>query len=256
MLNSITRILENAHQPDSTIRPTELYNEGWMLRIVLDWFASNTSSDNKFDHPFAFQKEARWYSEIILPTHFPPRKKSGDTLAETRTHADGVVGHFQIEENTKAGFELTKEATQFIVIEVKMRSKLSHKTTRIDYWDQVSRNIACMAEAFARKKLSAKQLTDVGFYVTAPAEQIEKHKFEKLLSETIIKEKVERRILEYGSESIKDATSWYQKYFLPLMDQMKIEAISWESITEFIRNMDSANGKKIGSFYDRCLEFN
>jgi len=167
-----------------------------------------------------------------------------------------VISHFQIEENTKAGFELKKDATQFIVIEAKMRSRLSHRTVKIDYWDQVSRNVACMAEAIAKKNLSAKQLKHAAFYVTAPEVQIDKHKFKKLLSKDTITGKVKRRAAEYGSESTRASGNWYQKYFLPLMEQIEIAAVSWESIIELIIDLDPVNGEQISSFYDHCLKFN
>lgn len=269
MLASITRILENAHEPDSSIRPTELYNEGWMLRIVLDWFAANSLNYSKLDHPLAFHPGATWYSESLLPTHFKRRKMSGDTLAESRTHADGVIGQCRMEENTKAGFQLIEEATQFIVVEAKMKSSLSAGTTHIKYWDQASRNIACMAEAIAQvdakdnsggknrnvnKLLSS--LDHIGFYVTAPEEQIPKHNFQALLSEESIKDKVKRRVSEYGGESALEAGHWHQEFFLPLMERIIIEAVSWESIIEFIRDLDPVGGEQISRFYDYCLKFN
>ena len=40
---------------DST---TELYNEGWMLRLLLDWVEAHPESD----HELSLQSGARWYS--------------------------------------------------------------------------------------------------------------------------------------------------------------------------------------------------
>jgi len=35
--DQIRKILFSAGAEDSPLRPTELYNEGWMLRLILDW---------------------------------------------------------------------------------------------------------------------------------------------------------------------------------------------------------------------------
>jgi len=50
MLETITGILNRCGLPDSVIPPTELYNEGWMLRLVLDWFDRN----REINSPLAF----------------------------------------------------------------------------------------------------------------------------------------------------------------------------------------------------------
>jgi hypothetical protein len=71
--------------------PTIFYNESWLLRLVLDWFSSHKVPN----HPLTFLENARWFSEALLPTVFlqsPP----GTKLAEHRSQADGVIGHFEV----------------------------------------------------------------------------------------------------------------------------------------------------------------
>lgn len=70
--------------------PTHLYNEGWMLRLVLDWLDRHRD----LEHPLALHEGARWYSEALLPSRFL-RDEHGDPLAESHTHADGLIGHFE-----------------------------------------------------------------------------------------------------------------------------------------------------------------
>ena len=99
-LNSIAQMLRLAESEDRPFPPTLLFEEGWMLRLVLQWFAeSNTTG-----HDLSFAPDARWYSETRLASAFLPRFR-GDKLAEGYTHADGVIGQFRIGENTQA--ELT-----------------------------------------------------------------------------------------------------------------------------------------------------
>src|SRR4051794_16612222 len=91
MREAICKILISAAQSDSPIRPTELFNEGWMLRLLLDQLQTSGSND----HPFRFASGAKWYSEAVLPSAFLARYR-GDDLCEGWTNADGVIGHFEI----------------------------------------------------------------------------------------------------------------------------------------------------------------
>ncbi len=87
MLNKITKILSLCDTDKSFIPPTELYNEGWLLRLVIDWFYKSQVSS----HELAFyDSSARWYSEALLPSKFLLGYR-GDRLAESWTNADGVL---------------------------------------------------------------------------------------------------------------------------------------------------------------------
>jgi len=64
------------------------------------------------------------------------------------------------------------------------------------------------------------EFTSLGFYVLAPKSQI--GIFKKDLDRESIREKVERRVKEYGGE--KD--DWFLKNFIPVWSCMKIDALS------------------------------
>jgi|SRR5579859_1481181 len=66
--------------------PTQLFNEGWMLRLVLDWFDRN----REIHHPLSFTPDARWYSEALLTSRFLPQSRP-DSRAESFTHADAIM---------------------------------------------------------------------------------------------------------------------------------------------------------------------
>ena len=78
-------------------RPTEIYNESWLVKIVLN--QASTIGDE--DHPLGFVPGSTWYSEAQLPTIFKPRYR-GDLLGESRTNADGVIGHIRVGEKRKS----------------------------------------------------------------------------------------------------------------------------------------------------------
>ena len=95
-MNPVTRageLLTLSGQPNAILPATALFNEGWMLRLVLDWAANHC-------HPAAivplrFEDGSTWYSEALLRSRFRSRKR-GDTSGEGFTHADGVIGHFRL----------------------------------------------------------------------------------------------------------------------------------------------------------------
>jgi hypothetical protein len=118
-LGAIQRMLRAASGGRPPFPPTLLYNEGWLLRLILDWFAGRDVGG----HPLSFATGARWFSEALLPSAFLARYR-GDELAESWTHADGVVGHFVIGEGGKADLRLAPEAGQLLVLEAKLFSGL------------------------------------------------------------------------------------------------------------------------------------
>jgi len=226
--------------------PTILYNEGWMLRLILDWFSVLKVQDR----PLSVPEGCRWYSEALLPSAFLGRNRS-DSLAESWTHADGVIGHFKIGEGAKANLVLSSDATHFVVLEAKMFSKLSSGIKHASYFDQAARNVACMAETMKRAPCSPSKLTSLGFYVLAPQGQIEQGIFAADLNRDSIKGKVERRVKEYGGQD-----DWFGQWFIPTLARIKIEALSWEEIIFTIRNSDPDAGHELAEFYKLCLRYN
>ena len=93
----------NAGQPECLFAETLIFNEGWLLRSVLQaWKANSTDSRLPF---LPFPAEATVYSEGQLRTPFKARCQ-GDPRAETHPRVDGIAGHFSIADGTKSGIEL------------------------------------------------------------------------------------------------------------------------------------------------------
>ena len=91
VLSAITRMLRLTKGADRLFPATVLYNESWLLRLVLDWFSREPPSAS----PMSLQPGARWYSEAPLRSQFQPRQL-GDKLAEGTTYADAAIGHVEI----------------------------------------------------------------------------------------------------------------------------------------------------------------
>ncbi len=226
--------------------PTELFNEGWMLRLVLNWFDRNRHIQQ---HALSFGPGAAWYSEALLPSRFLPLSRS-DSLAESFTHADGVIGHFSVQSGVRGDASLSAEPKQFVVTEAKLGSALSAGTKNAPTYDQAARNVACMAFMLGDASVAPRSLYRLAFYVLAPRKQIESGVFGSLLSKESIRSKVEARVASYGERH----RQWFSSVFVPTLECIQIDALAWETVLESIAS--SPEGPALGEFYAKCLQFN
>jgi len=249
----IVEMLRLAGSNERLFPATLLYNEGWLLRLVLDWFANRKASEG---HVLSFHPGARWFSEALLPSQFFASSR-GDALAEGWTHADGVVGHVAIGSAALADTRLNQDAEQFVVTEAKLFSPLSAGVRNASYYDQAARNVACMAEILCRAGRRPENLRSLAFLVLAPRSQIELGVLEGLLAKDSIRAKVARRIGEYEPERQAVKKLWMEEWFLPTLEHAQVRALSWEDILEHVERIDGLYAAaELKGFYARCLEFN
>ena len=236
----IARILTSAGSEDSPLRPTELYNEGWVLRLALDWCFQNAVPS----HPLYFLPGTRWCSEPLLRSQFRPRCR-GDTLGESWTHADGVIGHFAIGDSGRADLVIQQDALQLVVVEAKLFSPLSAGTKNAPTFDQAARTVACIAELLNHSRRRPEELDSLAFFVAAPREQIEAELFWKQLSRASLESKVQERVRAYEG----DKDNWFTNWFEPTLHALRVDALAWEDLI-------AEAGPDYEKFYQRCLEFN
>jgi len=248
----IVAMLTDAHSPGRHFPATLLYNEGWMLRLVLDWFASQP----QHEHPLSFSPEATWFSEALLPSQFFASRR-GDPLAEGWTHADGVIGHVTIGDGALANTKLKPDATQFIVTEAKLSSPLSPGVKNAPDYDQAARNVACMAQVLNESGRAPADTASIGFFVLAPESQIAAGVFAREMTKASIQGRVEQRINAYDDSEIRSKKlAWYDKTFMPLLSVMSVRCLSWESIIAHMIRVDPPTGNALSEFYNLCLRFN
>ncbi len=239
---------------------TEVFNEGWMLRLVLD--ALQTL--NIPNHPLTFLKGSNWYSEALLSSPFRPRFKP-DPLGEGFTNADGVIGHFDFRVSTKSGLSLGPEAKQLVVLEAKMFSNLSSGTKNAPGYNQAARNVACMAAAIDKNGMDLSSLESVGFFVIAPEIAKRSHRdtnLEACVNPDSIRSAVHKRITSYEASQRTEAQTlreWEKDYFHPLVlrlaEEKRLTVLSWEMIIEAISATNPSCGEELSRFYERCLSF-
>jgi hypothetical protein len=221
------------------------------LRLVLDWLSQHSLDGHVLD----FADGASWYSEALLPSQFLPRTKS-DPLGEGYTHADGVVGHIVIGNGSIANTILAGNASQFVVTEAKLFSRLSPSVTHALGFDQAARSVACIAEVLFKADRKPDLFSSLGFVVLAPREQIQLGLFKQQVSKTSIKDKVTQRVQAYRSPDREKKDIWLDNWLLPTLDHMKIDCLPWEEIIQAINHNDSGFGSELSAFYVDCLRFN
>ena len=132
-----------------------------------------------------------------------------------------------------------------------MFSKLSSGVKNATYFNQAARNVACMAETMKRAARPSQAFRALGFYVLSPASQIAQGLFNRYLTRLSIQTIVERRVKEYEGQRDK----WFSDWFMPVIERLEIQAISWEDIIDFLSKQDP-DVDTLKEFYRRCLEFN
>jgi hypothetical protein len=247
MLNGIHYLINAAESETANFPLTLIYNEGWLLRLILDWY----SKHKLLDHPLLFQPNASWFSEALLPSPFRPRYR-GDTRAEARTHADGIVGHFSIGRHAKADAMLLPAATQFIVAEAKIYSPLSGGTHNAPSFGQAARNVACITELLYRTNRPPSNMTNLAFFVLAPEAQIKTGVFAGKLDKKAIQKEIQDRAAAFSPE----LDGWIEKWFFPTLEAIRIEALSWESLIDYMQSSDVEAFQWLHAFYQRCLRHN
>jgi hypothetical protein len=246
---AISEILEMVHTDARVLPATALYNESWVLRLVLH--AASRGIDCL---PFSFAKNARWFSEPSLYTAFAPNAHK-DSRGESRTRADGVVGHFDIKPGTRTGLILRRDATQLIVLEAKIGSKLASGVTHDASFDQAARSVACIAQTLSMAKRSP-QAVQCGFFVIAPQLAIDNPTFGTLLVPDGIRQRINDRIEKYEDPRVLAHRIWHTEWVEPLLKTITIAAWSWEASIERIRVHSPVLGSEIDAFYHKTLEFN
>ena len=227
---------------DEKITPTFIYNEGWMLRLVLNWLSEN----REIKHELAFLENSDWFSEAALKTVFKANKR-GDKLSETYTHADGVYGFIIPPDKGKGYVKLENDCKQFVVVEAKMFSKFSKGTKNAPTYNQAARIVACMCNI-----VNNQNVDNLAFYTFLPKDQIKDEKtFQKFTDKGNIKEEVGKRVEQYG-----EMTKWYSDTFCPFLEKIQIKLVSWESILELVKNEDAETYTMLNSFYEKCIDHN
>ena len=248
ILDRIAGLLESCDGDAPRLPPTHLFNENWLLRLMIDWFARHPEAG---PFPIAPMEGATWFAEAWLPSSFLPRYR-GDRLAESWTHADGAIGHFTTGNRGWADLVLLPEARQLAVVEGKMFSRLSSGVKNAPWYDQAARTVACMAEILRRADRHPMELDDLSYCLIAPRRRIDDSVFADELTRGAILRKVRRRVEDYAGAR----DDWYRDWFVPTIRRVDLHCLPWEDIVEAIAFHEPPAGQEFDAFYGKCLRYN
>lgn len=247
--HAIRQQLEQLKTDDRRMPPTFLYNEGWMLRLILD-------AKDRGLLPGVFAANTTWFSEAQLRTPFG---KDKGPKHESNTRADAIIGDFTACIATKTGVTLASDAQTFVVLEAKLGSSLSSNTRNAPGFDQAARNVACIARTLELAGRHPDQMETLGFYVVAPQISIDAGLFAGPMSPDSIGLRVKERIEQFTGNPRDSLHAWYKNWFCPLLDKMLKDntlcCLSWEGLIAQISEQDADAGREIETFYEQCKHF-
>lgn len=257
MYKILTEIINITEDENKRIfSPKLLYNENYLLSLVMYWFLNNdnfivnSDTDRRICKAFKCLENTRCYIDATLETPFKVRHKGEkDPLAEPSTNVSGVVGHFKVlYGKKKERIVLLKDANQFIVIETTMSTPLKKGIKVNKEYQQVARDICCMVQTLSH--LENKFIDHIGLFVIAPQVTLKLESFKTYTYKKNIEEVVENRVKQYGNDSSKKA---FLELFTRLFSRIDVDCISYEEIVMFIKKNDSEYGDKLEEFYELCL---
>ncbi len=221
------------------LNPTEIYNEGWITRLLVHYSVQENLTINGID----FGKLNNWTSEALISSPFVFAK----THREGYTHADMSVGDFDVDYATRGEVVIRENAQFFGIIEAKMGSNLSQGTTTVPIgYNQASRNVACIASKTFTSSC------EVFFAVVAPADVLVKHEITEQLKQ--IRTQIEARFHLYEDKDDTSGVLANREAILKKVDVCKVWSLSYEEwIAAFA---DNSIKQELTDFYTECRKWN
>ncbi|MDV7187420.1 hypothetical protein R3X25_09020 [Lutibacter sp. TH_r2] len=233
------------------INPTEIYNEGWMTRLLVYYsIEEKLVLKNNEKVIIDFSKIQNWTSEALISSPFVNAKINN----EGYTHADITLGEFSVDyskKKKKGKLTVNDNANNFGIIEAKMGSSLSKGTKNAPDYNQAARNVACIAENTYSKNC------DIFFYVVVPESKLKLNKkeynqFYDIVNSGKIIKCIEKRIDDHNK--FNDIKIEYEKEIVNKAKECKVGVISYES---WIEQITDENVKAmLDGFYEKCKTWN
>jgi len=230
--------LINPEAPKRLFPETEIFNERWLLRLVLkEWLTGSGGSQFGF---LPFPDGVTAYSEGQLYTPF----KRG-SHREGNTHVDGIVGDFSIKD-TKSGIELKSDLRYIAAFEAKLYASLSADVTYAPGYDQVSRTAACLINSVVRAR---PQPTYSAHLVIVHAKK-NKYIHSADYEEDYIERSVAKRLEPFtAAEERSDAIERFAAGWKEVFERLEVHFLTWEEVVADIGD------RELSRFYDLCKEF-
>ena len=177
-------------------------------------------------------------------------------LSETATRTDGVMGDFDVAEDTNSGLKLRNDANCFEVFEAKMYSPLSSgtkNTTRLRSGGKNSRlhGLRSPASWSQTRTTHARQIPCRRAKI-----QIANGLFDAAMQPASISARIEERISQFTGRVRDDSNMWRDQWALPLLGKLELKKVDWESLIEEVQGRNATEAGEIKKFYDKCIQHN
>ena len=230
--------LINPETPKCLFPETDIFNEGWLLRLVLkEWVAGSGRSELGF---LPFPDGVTAYSEGQLYTPF-----RGSSRRERNTHVDGIVGDFLITD-TKSGIVLKSDFRYIAAFEAKVFGRISPGVKNAPDFDQVSRTAACLINSVL---LAGPQPSYAAHLVVVYAKD-NRYIDAAAYSRSYIEETIAKRLQPFtAAEERSDAIERFAAGWKEVFERLEVHFLTWEEVVADIGD------RELSRFYDLCKEF-
>jgi len=237
-MHGLDEIIKSIETSNPNVNPTEIYNEGWMTRLLVLYSIQDNLKIGSID----FSSISNWSSEALISSPFIRAQK----YREGYTHADIAIGDFVVDYSKKGDIKILNNAKLFGIIEAKMASNLSQKTTYASDYNQASRNLVCIAS-----NTIDKSFCKTFFYVVVPESKINTHKIKQQIELQFLLNQIEKRFSLHSEENeiMNDKYNIIKK-----ITDCDIQVISYEFWISTIK--DSNTQKILHNFYQKAKKWN
>lgn len=234
-MKPIIDIIKSIDGNQPNVNPTEIYNEGWMTRLLV----YHSIQEKLTLHGIDFGKIKNWTSEALISSPFIHAKVN----REGYTHADMALGDFKVDYEKEGKIHIPDTAKKFGIIEAKMGSNLSPGTTHAENYNQASRNLACIAQNTYNKKC------ETFFIVVAPYKKLKDHDIDGQINKW--EEEIKARFAQYD---IGDEIRKNENKIIAKIKNMTICSMSYEDWIKAFQDNECQNA--LWDFYKKCDKWN
>jgi len=245
-MKGLFKIIEEINASDSKVKPTEIYNEGWMTSLLMHYSVIEnipfSTIGIDIDGNFA---NNNWTSEGLISSPFITAKAK----REGYTHPDIAIGDFKVDYSVSGKLNVNEDAKLFGIIEAKMKSPLSNRTSNVKDFNQASRSVACIAN-------NTKNDCVTFFYVVLPITYLNKEKRDGttiigIVNHDSILEQIKVRVKTHNNANESD---FLNDELLERARKCKIGLISYEQWILAFKDKECYN--ELNDFYVKCLKYN
>ncbi|WP_297089428.1 hypothetical protein [uncultured Draconibacterium sp.] len=238
-MEAFIKIVESIQTEQPNINPTEIYNEGWMTRLLVHYSIKHQINVVNLD----FSMIKNWTSEALMSSPFI--LEVAQPYREGYTHADVALGDFNVDYEVRGEIDIPNDARVFGIIEAKMKSNLSAGTTYVKDYNQASRNIACIAHNTRASDCK------IFFVVVIPEQMKEKHGIVPKVDKTFVYNQIQSRFELYDENHEVRVN---ESAVLSKVKKCEIIVLTYEDwISTFT---DSQSREFLSDFYEKCRKYN